>query len=158
MGSLRTLESWNPRILQSWRLPGCLARKLAGYTDYVAEDGSLFLTLILVLDAFLRTSSYLLRAYFVACFVCTSKSEGGQDYFASCFASRFASTSRLLRVCFVKNSSGFVLLRVSSLLLDDFNLEFFQGDILTRTNLIVKLGLPSRISSVVFVFDNGLQP
>ena len=54
--------------------------------------------------------------------------------------SRLAShlASRLLRV---KNSSGFVLLRVSSLLLDDFNLEFFQGDILTRTNLIVKLGL-----------------
>ena len=39
-----------------------------------------------------------------------------------------------------------------------YKLEFFQGDILTRTNLIVKLGLPSRISSVVFVFDNGLQP
>ena len=34
-------------------------------------------------------------------------------------------------------------------MLDDFNLEFFQGDILTRTNLIVKLGLPSRISSNV---------
>ena len=119
----------------------------------MTKDGSLFLTLILVLDAFLRTSSYLLRAYFVACFVCTSKSEGGQDYFASCFASRFASTSRLLRVCFVKNSSCFASasscfasLRVSSLCRCDRNRHG-----LTCTILLKKL----KFSPATFAFEQG---
>ena len=47
--------------------------------------------------------------------------------------------------------------RVDAIQIDDFNLEFFQGDILTRTNLIVKLGL-LLIGGGSRIFKKGCYP